>query len=475
LIGFPPKSECQIQITKRIHQSDEACHILHIFATMSTPRQSNGSQERNCDDALLQQSLETKATRRGVYFTSNKKPSTAKKPIGALKTSHQNAKDHSLLKKVINIREGKAALIDIQRSFRGSQGWSNAYAVRVQLESSNQTRQLAAVDIQRAWRGYDQKMRYWFATLRIQKVSRGYIVREQLEREHAAATKIQSVLRGQIASTAYKQYFAAMSIQAAWRGKFAQIVYMVHQAEIMAATIIQSAWRRHDCQDDYLLTLNDIYIVQSVARRFLARKKVAAVRQEKAALEVQRSYEVKSRDDDLVFQLEETRKQLDEEKTHNNDLVFKLRETRKQLESMTTFKAELESMCDNYDMRLRHAMEDKEKLWAKVEFLTSKHSADKENTIMNTRNDVLVFQLQAMNTLKAALQSTCECYKLTRDSYKTRLRHAMEDKEKLRSQLEEKESTVRELMATVEFLTSKHTSADKENTHHEIKSPHDGE
>ena len=189
------------------------------------------------------------------------------------------------------VRQEKAAL-NIQRSFRGFQGRITAYAVRAHQESER-ARQLAAVSIQRSWRGYDEKQRYWltlFCTIEIQKAARGYVVRKRLMREHAAAITIQSVARGQIASTAFKRYIAATSIQAAWRGKFAHVAYMVYLAEKRAATIIQTAWRGFVGHTDYMLTLNDIVIAQKMARRFLACKEVTALRQEKAAIDIQRTF-----------------------------------------------------------------------------------------------------------------------------------------------------------------------------------------
>ena len=62
----------------------------------------------------------------------------------------------------------------------------------------------------------------------------------------------------------------------------------------LAAIFIQTAWRGFVCQTDYFIALNDIIIVQTVARRRLATKKVSSLRQEKAeydaALDIQRSF-----------------------------------------------------------------------------------------------------------------------------------------------------------------------------------------
>ena len=132
-------------------------------------------------------------------------------------------------KKVTSMRNERAAL-NIQRSFRGFKGRSNASDLRAYLENERRC-QKAATDIQRTWRGYDQKQQYWFTVdqaVQIQSVARGMIVRDQLGREHAAATDIQSAWRGKSAVTAYQQYRAARIIQAAWRGKFAHIAYMMY-------------------------------------------------------------------------------------------------------------------------------------------------------------------------------------------------------------------------------------------------------
>jgi myosin heavy subunit len=116
------------------------------------------------------------------------------------------------------------------------------------------------------------------------------IVRDQLGRDHAAATDIQSAWRGKSAVNAYKKYRSARTIQAAWRGKFAHIEYMVYLAEILAATLIQSAWRGFVGHTDYILTMSDIVIAQKMARRLLACKKITSMRVERAALNIQRSF-----------------------------------------------------------------------------------------------------------------------------------------------------------------------------------------
>ena len=167
-------------------------------------------------------------------------------------------------KKVTSMRNERAAL-NIQRSFRGFKGRSNASDLRAYLENERRC-QKAATDIQRTWRGYDQKQQYWFTVdqaVQIQSVARGMIVRDQLGREQFAATKIQAIARGRSAHSAY-------------------IVFL---AEQLAAVMIQSLWRGFVCYTDYIFTLGDVLTVQKMVRKYLACKKVSVMRQEKAKLD----------------------------------------------------------------------------------------------------------------------------------------------------------------------------------------------
>jgi hypothetical protein len=167
-------------------------------------------------------------------------------------------------KKVEGMRQGRAAL-NIQRIYRGHQGRVWASDLHMYRENERATHR-AATNIQRSWRGYAQQQKYWSTiayNVQIQSAVRGMLVREQLAREHAAATKIQTIARG----------------------RFAQIAYMVYQAKRIAAIMIQTSWRGFLCYTDYIFTLGDVLTVQKIARRYIACKKVSALRQQKAELD----------------------------------------------------------------------------------------------------------------------------------------------------------------------------------------------
>ena len=72
-------------------------------------------------------------------------------------------------------------------------------------------------------------------------------------------------------------------IQAIYRGYRvrAELRHYVTAGQEVAATFIQSQWRSYDAQMNYINTLADILIVQSVARRWLVLRKLGRRRLEK--------------------------------------------------------------------------------------------------------------------------------------------------------------------------------------------------
>ncbi|CAJ1955091.1 unnamed protein product [Cylindrotheca closterium] len=87
-----------------------------------------------------------------------------------------------------------------------------------------------------------------------------------------AARRIQTFWRCRNLSNAYKYYRAAMTIQASFRGMKSRKETLILRGEILAATIIQSAWRGFVSYTDYIFTVSDIITVQRVFRGHMARR-----------------------------------------------------------------------------------------------------------------------------------------------------------------------------------------------------------
>ncbi|KAL7552826.1 hypothetical protein ACHAWF_018717 [Thalassiosira exigua] len=175
---------------------------------------------------------------------------------------------------------------------------------RVMFEDDyNEFRDFAATEIQRCFRGW------WareilevdhFAASTIQRIFRGWWARESLDVDRYCAVEIQRIVRGHLSRMAYiydlyciivvqsvaRRYLAfytsavrlanILYIQAIYRGYRVreELMRYVRNGQEVAATFIQSQWRSYDAQMNYINTLADILIVQSVARRWLVLKKV---------------------------------------------------------------------------------------------------------------------------------------------------------------------------------------------------------
>ena len=168
----------------------------------------------------------------------------------------------------------------------------------------------AATEIQRWWRGWwarDSLELDHFAATTIQRVFRGYWVREGLDVDRYCAVECQRIIRGYLARMAciydlyciivtqsvarrYLAFYTSavrlaniLYIQAIYRGYRvrAELRHYVTAGQEVAATFIQSQWRSYDAQMNYINTLADILIVQSVARRWLVLRKLGRRRLEK--------------------------------------------------------------------------------------------------------------------------------------------------------------------------------------------------
>ncbi len=156
----------------------------------------------------------------------------------------------------------------------------------------------AATEIQRCFRGWlarDTLEVDDFAATTIQRVFRGWWMRETMEVDRFCATEIQRIVRGHlcrmnyiydlycitVAQSVCRRFLAfnksavrlanVLYIQAIYRGYRvrSELSRYVVEGQEVAATLIQSQWRSYDAQMNYINTLADILIVQSVARRWL--------------------------------------------------------------------------------------------------------------------------------------------------------------------------------------------------------------
>jgi hypothetical protein len=87
-----------------------------------------------------------------------------------------------------------------------------------------------------------------------------------------AARKIQAFWRCRSLHNAYKCYRAAVTIQSSFRAMKARQDIVILRGEVLAATLIQSAWRGFLSYTDYIFTIADVITAQKMARGFLARK-----------------------------------------------------------------------------------------------------------------------------------------------------------------------------------------------------------
>jgi len=143
---------------------------------------------------------------------------------------------------------------------------------------------LAAIQIQAAFRGW------WvrdcvdvdnYCAAMIQKVYRGMRCRNEYQLDRYSTVLVQSVCRRWMAmDVAVTRLYCIVRIQAFVRGSLARrrmgfdfFEESVHDA---AAIMIQTQWRSFLCEMNYLRAYEDILVVQSVARGWMARRRVVA-------------------------------------------------------------------------------------------------------------------------------------------------------------------------------------------------------
>lgn len=123
-------------------------------------------------------------------------------------------------------------------------------------------------------------MRY-NAICSIQAFWRGKQVRRELSYLHWSATKIQTAFRSYTAKLNYQfDVVDIIIVQSIARMRAAmKLRELMHQKKLHdAATVIQKSWRSYDSTMNYLHTVADILIVQSVVRRWIATRFVSEYR-----------------------------------------------------------------------------------------------------------------------------------------------------------------------------------------------------
>jgi IQ calmodulin-binding motif. len=120
------------------------------------------------------------------------------------------------------------------------------------------------------------------SVLTIQSVGRGWLCRRQVKNLHRSATKIQSAWRGYYVQLNYQfDIVDIIIVQSIARRKaaIAKANYMREKNIFDAATTIQKYWRSYDCTMNYLHTVADVLVVQSVVRRWIASRYVSDYRE----------------------------------------------------------------------------------------------------------------------------------------------------------------------------------------------------
>lgn len=196
----------------------------------------------------------------------------------------------------------------------------------------------------RRWKAELTRYKYLYCATRIQAAFRGWLLRDTMEDKHYCATQIQKIARGYLATLrVYEDLYnitvvqsiarrnaainearrlrtarvnrSATKIQSAWRRYYVQLNYQFDIVDIIivqsivrrkaaiakakrmreqriydAATTIQKNWRSYDCTMNYLHTVADVLVVQSVVRRWIASRYVSDYRDKlyfKMALRIQ--------------------------------------------------------------------------------------------------------------------------------------------------------------------------------------------
>jgi myosin heavy subunit len=117
------------------------------------------------------------------------------------------------------------------------------------------------------------------------------------ERQVACATRIQAVWRGFIASDNFiRDVSDIIFVQSLIRRKLAttKTDSLRQERREHCATLIQAAWRGCIASDDFIQTVSDIILVQSLARRLIALRVLRLLKEEEHLLQVASSTKISS-------------------------------------------------------------------------------------------------------------------------------------------------------------------------------------
>jgi hypothetical protein len=136
--------------------------------------------------------------------------------------------------------------------------------------------------------------------MQLQSIVRGYLARRNLAVANQKAVVLQAAWRCYYGRMSYRfDLIDIIIVQNYWRRTLAQrlVSKMRNGRMVRSATKIQAQWRSYDCTMNYLHYLADVLIVQSAARRWIARRHVSKLRFVKAVTiqKTARSFLVRNR------------------------------------------------------------------------------------------------------------------------------------------------------------------------------------
>jgi hypothetical protein len=132
--------------------------------------------------------------------------------------------------------------------------------------------------------------------IQLQSIVRRFLRQKQLDKINEAALVVQKTWRAFSCRFSYQlELLDIIQVQSFWRRRQAKLKagYLRCIKQHRAATMIQSHWRSFDCTMNFLQYLADILIVQDALRRWLVRKeqrKKTAIRVMKAARKIQKCW-----------------------------------------------------------------------------------------------------------------------------------------------------------------------------------------
>jgi hypothetical protein len=213
----------QIQAVFRGYQQRKELKIMHLAATWI---------QSGCRSYLAKKEASLRAMVQALVSSSVIRSGDAMQSSTLIQS-------HWRMSKARNAYVGYCSARQIQRLVRGHQARTavNLYT--------------AATKIQTAWRRFVPYTMY---------------------KTYDAARRIQNLWRSKNLHKAYRFYRSALTIQRRFRGMRERQQVLVIRGQVLAAMLIQGAWRGFVCYTDYVFTISDIIATQKRARGYLARK-----------------------------------------------------------------------------------------------------------------------------------------------------------------------------------------------------------